>query len=44
MADSAHLSKTNLKTLEKPRVCGDMKEPEKVGPSLGPRAGQPVET
>ena len=42
--ETAHLSKTNLKTLEKPRVCGNMKEPEKVGPSLGPRAGQPAET
>lgn len=39
-----HLSKTNPKTLEKPRVCADMKEPEKAAPSLGLRASQPVET
>lgn len=41
---TAHLSKTKPKTLEKPRVCADMKEPEKVARSLGLRASQPVET
>ena len=37
---TAHLSKTKLKTLEKPRVCADMKEPEKVARSFGLRASQ----